>query len=177
MTRKYELLYVLNGTLPADELRAQMNRVQAIVEASAEILDVTEWGRRRLAYEIQDLREGYYVIVHFNAEPEAPKEIERLLRIADYVLRYLIVVAEGSFMPVARRSLDDELVQAKAEAEKEEAQTEEAELDAEAPAEAPEAQEVPEEEAVSEEASTTEPEKEEAGEAPQAPDTPERTEA
>ena len=108
MAKKYELLYVLNGTLPADELRAQMNRVKAVVEASAEILEVTEWGRRRLAYEIQDLREGYYVIVHFNAEPDAPREIERLLRIADYVLRYLIVVAEGTFMPAARRSVEEE---------------------------------------------------------------------
>ena len=108
MAKKYELLYVLNGTLPADELRAQISRVGAIVEASAEIVQVTEWGRRRLAYEIQDLREGYYVIVHFNAEPDAPREIERLLRIADYVLRYLIVVAEGSFMPIARRLTDEE---------------------------------------------------------------------
>ncbi|NLA95862.1 MAG: 30S ribosomal protein S6 [Clostridiaceae bacterium] len=108
MAKKYELLYVLNGTLSSDELRAQINRVSAIVEASAEIVQVTEWGRRRLAYEIQDLREGYYVIVHFNAEPDAPREIERLLRIADYVLRYLIVVAEGSFMPVARRLAEEE---------------------------------------------------------------------
>ena len=108
MAKKYELLYVLNGTLPADELRAQMSRVNTIVETSAENVQVTEWGRRRLAYEIQDLREGYYVIVHFNAEPEAPREIERLLRIADYVLRYLIVVAEGSFMPSARRLTDEE---------------------------------------------------------------------
>ena len=109
MTRKYELLYVLNGTLPADVLKTQLDRVKAIVEASAEIIDITEWGRRRLAYEIQDIRDGYYVIVHFNAEPDAPKEIERLLRISDAVLRYLIVLAEGTFMPVSRRSLDDEI--------------------------------------------------------------------
>ncbi|HPX93715.1 MAG TPA: 30S ribosomal protein S6 [Bacillota bacterium] len=121
MAKKYELLYVLNGTLPADELRVQMDRVRAIVEASAEIVQVTEWGRRRLAYEIQDLREGYYVIVHFNAEAEAPREIERLMRIADYVLRYLIVVAEGSFMPTVRRlseeGAEEEMVSDQAEAE------------------------------------------------------------
>jgi small subunit ribosomal protein S6 len=95
MTKKYELIYVLNGTLRADELKAQMERVHGIVEASGEIVDIVEWGRRRLAYEIQDLREGYYVLVYFNAAPEAPREIERLLRIYDPVLRFLIVVAEG----------------------------------------------------------------------------------
>lgn len=124
MTKKYELLYVLNGTLPGDELKAQMSRVQSIVEASAEIVDIVEWGRRRLAYEIQDLREGYYVIVHFNAEADAPKEIGRLLRISDSVLRYLITVAEGSFMPIARRSVDDEIAREEVETEAEETPTE-----------------------------------------------------
>ncbi|HZK41833.1 MAG TPA: 30S ribosomal protein S6 [Clostridia bacterium] len=168
MTRKYELLYVLNGTLPADELKAQMKRVQAIVEASAEIADVTEWGRRRLAYEIQDLREGYYVIVHFNAQPDAPKEIERLLRIADYVLRYLIVVAEGSYMPVARRSLDDEREEAEKALEVEAETAPEVEAEEEAPAEAPVAESQEDSPAVDPEPS---PEEAEAS-----PEMPERTE-
>lgn len=108
MTKKYELIYVLNGTLRADELRAQMERVHGIVEASGEIVDIVEWGRRRLAYEIQDIREGYYVLVYFNAEPDAPREVERLLRIYDAVLRFLIVVAEGNFVPTGRRTLEEE---------------------------------------------------------------------
>ncbi len=108
MTKKYELIYVLNGTLRADELRAQMERVHGIVESSAEIVDIVEWGRRRLAYEIQDIREGYYVLVYFNAEPDAPREIERLLRIYDSVLRFLIVVAEGDFVPTGKRTLLEE---------------------------------------------------------------------
>ena len=108
MTKKYELIYVLNGTLRADELRAQMERVHGIVEASGEIVDIVEWGRRRLAYEIQDLREGYYVLVYFNAAPDAPREIERLLRIYDAVLRFLIVVAEGDFVPTKRTLAEEE---------------------------------------------------------------------
>lgn len=160
MAKKYELLYVLNGTLAADELKSQMARVHSIVEASAEIAGITEWGRRKLAYEIQDLREGYYVIVHFNAEPDAPKEIERLLRISDDVLRYLIVVQEGSFMPVSRRSLDDEAAlerEAEEAAEALEAEKEEEPVQEEAPV----AEEAPaaEEEAPAEEAAeATEPE-------------------
>ena len=108
MTKKYELIYVLNGTLRADELRAQMERVHGIVEASGEIVDIVEWGRRRLAYEIQDIREGYYVLVYFNAAPDAPREIERLLRIYDAVLRFLIVVAEGDFVPTKRTLAEEE---------------------------------------------------------------------
>jgi small subunit ribosomal protein S6 len=108
MTKKYELIYVLNGTIRADELRAQMERVHGIVEASGEIVDIVEWGRRRLAYEIQDIREGYYVLVYFNAAPDAPREIERLLRIYDAVLRFLIVVAEGDFVPTKRTLAEEE---------------------------------------------------------------------
>lgn len=108
MTKKYELIYILNGTLQAEELRAQMERVHGIVETSAEIVNIVEWGRRRLAYEIQDIREGYYVIVYFNAASDAPREIERLLRIYDAVLRFLIVVAEGDFVPTGRRTLLEE---------------------------------------------------------------------
>lgn len=108
MKRKYELLYVLNGTLSDEELKAQMSRIQLIVEDSAEIEDIFVWGRQKMAYEINDIREGLYVIVHFTAEPEAPKEIERLLRIYDAVLRYLIVLAEGDFMPSVKRVTDDE---------------------------------------------------------------------
>ncbi|NMA00498.1 MAG: 30S ribosomal protein S6 [Clostridiaceae bacterium] len=123
MTKKYELLYVLNGTLRADQLKAQMQRVQELVESVAdEITDIVEWGRRRLAYEIQDVREGYYVIVHFNMNPEHASELERLLRINDAVMRYLIVLAEGSFMPSGRRTIADE----EAEREREKAKEQEA---------------------------------------------------
>jgi small subunit ribosomal protein S6 len=85
-----------------------MERVHGIVEASGEIVDIVEWGRRRLAYEIQDIREGYYVLVYFNAAPDAPREIERLLRIYDAVLRFLIVVAEGDFVPTKRTLAEEE---------------------------------------------------------------------
>lgn len=117
MQKKYELLYVLNGTLSDDVLNSQMERVQEIVAASAEIEDVFIWGRRKMAYEIQDIREGFYVIVHFLAEPDAPKELERLLRISDAVMRYLIVVAEGSFMPPVKRvgEVDEPAAEVKAE--------------------------------------------------------------
>ena len=91
MAKKYELLYVLNGTLPADELRVQMDRVRAIVEASAEIVQVTEWGRRRLAYEINKKHEGFYLVLEVLAEPGALDRMENNLRLADEVVRHKLI--------------------------------------------------------------------------------------
>ena len=109
MKKKYELLYVLNGTLTEEALGEQMTRVQAVVEAAGEIEEVFVWGRRKLAYEIQDLREGYYVIIHFHAEHDQPQNIERLLRITDFVLRYLITVSENDFMPSVKQLTEKEI--------------------------------------------------------------------
>jgi small subunit ribosomal protein S6 len=53
------------------------------------------WGRRRLAYEIDDQKEGYYVLVNFSSEAEFPKELERVLKITDGVMRYMVVRADG----------------------------------------------------------------------------------
>ncbi len=109
MKKKYELLYVLNGTLTDEALNEQMTRVQAVVEAVAEIEEVFIWGRRKLAYEIQDLRDGYYVIIHFHAEPDQPQNIERLLRISDFVLRYLITVSDNDYMPSVKQLSEKEI--------------------------------------------------------------------
>ena len=94
MTRKYELLYVINPAIGEEAIEQENERIQNIVAAQGEINQVDVWGKRRLAYEIQDEKEGYYVIVTFDSDPEYPKEIERLLRISDSVLRYLVVRAD-----------------------------------------------------------------------------------
>ena len=60
-----------------------------VTSQGGEVLDVTEWGKRRLAYEINDYREGYYVIMKFKDESNVTAELERLMRINDSVMRYL----------------------------------------------------------------------------------------
>ena len=159
--RAYELMVLINPEIDERVVEGTLNKYLDVIRKDEGTVDnVDIWGRRKLAYEIQDLREGYYVIVHFNAEPDAPKEIERLLRISDDVLRYLIVVQEGSFMPVSRRSLDDEAAlerEAEEAAEALVAEKEEEPVQEEAPV----AEEAPaaEEEAPAEEAAeATEPE-------------------
>lgn len=91
MARKYELVYIMNPSLGEETVTAITEKIKALIESSATIEKVDVWGRRRLAYEINDQKEGYYVLVYFSAEAEFPKELERVLKITDGVLRYLVV--------------------------------------------------------------------------------------
>ena len=91
MARKYEVMFILNPTLGDEAIAATTEKIQALVEASASLEKVDVWGRRRLAYEISDQKEGYYVLINFSAEAEFPKELERILKITEGVLRYLVV--------------------------------------------------------------------------------------
>jgi small subunit ribosomal protein S6 len=94
VTREYEMIYILNPT-PGEEGVAALNeRVKALLEANGEVSSIDEWGRKRLAYEIEDQREGYYYLANFSASTEAPREIERIMRITEGVMRYLIVRKE-----------------------------------------------------------------------------------
>lgn len=91
MARKYEVVYILNPALGEEAVNAIVERIQALIESSATIDQVDVWGRRRLAYEIDDQKEGFYVLVNFSAEGEFPKELERVLRITEGVLRYMVI--------------------------------------------------------------------------------------
>ncbi|MBR1451306.1 MAG: 30S ribosomal protein S6 [Lachnospiraceae bacterium] len=93
---KYELCVVLNAKIEDDERAAIIERIKNYVDRfGGTVTDVDEWGKKRLAYEVQKMREGFYYFVHFDAEPTAPIEIENRVRIMDNVLRYLCVKAEA----------------------------------------------------------------------------------
>jgi len=78
-----------------EALKALIARFNSVItDANGEIEKVSEWGKRRLAYEVQDYREGYYVLVHFKSEPDVAKELERLFKISDDVMRYLVTRME-----------------------------------------------------------------------------------
>lgn len=95
MIREYEMVYVLNPTLGEESVTTLQERVKDLVEANATELQIEDWGRKKLAYEIEDQREGLYALATFKAEEHAPREIERILRITDGVLRYLIIRKES----------------------------------------------------------------------------------
>ena len=93
---KYELAVVVNAKIEDDARAAVIEKVQAyITRFGGQVSDVDEWGKKRLAYEIQKMREGDYYFIHFEAEATAPAEIESRLRIMDNVLRFLCVRQEA----------------------------------------------------------------------------------
>ena len=89
---KYELCVVVNAKIEEAERTATLNAVKELIARfGGEITKVDEWGRKRLAYEIQKMRDGYYCFIRFNAESTAPVEIESRIRIMDNVIRFLCV--------------------------------------------------------------------------------------
>ena len=89
---KYELALVLNPTLDEEAKAAEVAKVQALLERfDSKIEKVDDWGKRRLAYEVQKMKEAYYYFIQFDAESNVPAEIESRIRIMDNVIRYLCV--------------------------------------------------------------------------------------
>ena len=89
---KYELAVVVNAQIEDEERAAVIEKVKAYVARfGGTVTDVDEWGKKRLAYEIQKMREGFYYFVHFESDATVPGEMEKRLRIMDNVIRYLCV--------------------------------------------------------------------------------------
>ena len=93
---KYELVVVLNGSLEDDEKSATMERISNyITRFGGNVVNVDDWGKKKLAYEIQKISEAFYTIITFEAPVTAPAEIERRVRIMEQVIRFLIVKQEA----------------------------------------------------------------------------------
>ena len=89
---KYELAVVVSAKIEDDERAAVIDRCKALVERfGGTISEVDEWGKRRLAYEVQKMKEAFYYFIKFEADGTAPAEIESRVRIMDNVIRYLCV--------------------------------------------------------------------------------------
>ncbi|NMB02850.1 MAG: 30S ribosomal protein S6 [Firmicutes bacterium] len=90
--RKYELMVIFVPQLDEESLAAQIEKTQGLITGvGGEIEKVDQWGKRRFAYEINDNTEGFYVVIDFKAESGATSEVERILKITDEVVRYLLV--------------------------------------------------------------------------------------
>ncbi|NLJ80420.1 MAG: 30S ribosomal protein S6 [Firmicutes bacterium] len=90
--RAYELMVIYAPNLDEEGLEAQIDRTkELIVNIGGEIEKVDTWGKRRFAYEINDNTEGFYVVIDFKAEGGTTSEVERILKITDEVVRYLLV--------------------------------------------------------------------------------------
>lgn len=94
MSKQYELVYVLNPQIGEEKIEAAKQRIEDLIAEHGEVVETDVWGQKRLAYEIEDQTEGFYVLVNFKSQADFPKELERVLKISDSVMRYLIVKVE-----------------------------------------------------------------------------------
>ena len=91
---KYELALVVSAKVE-DEVRDAVVEKAYITRYNGTITEVEEWGKKKLAYEIQKMHEGFYYFIQFEADAQFPAEVERHVRIMDNVLRYLVVKKEA----------------------------------------------------------------------------------
>ena len=93
---KYELALVVNAKVEDDVRTATVEKAKAYIERfGGTVTEVEDWGKKRLAYEIQHMREAFYYFIQFEAEGTAPAEIEKRVRIMENVVRYLCVRKEA----------------------------------------------------------------------------------
>ncbi len=92
VSRKYELMYIAHPDLGSEEVQELIDRYREMTEElGGEVENVDDWGVRRLAYEIDELREGYYVVMEFRGDQEITEELQRRLRLNDNVIRLMII--------------------------------------------------------------------------------------
>ena len=93
---KYELALVVNAKIEDEAREAVVEKAKSYVARyGGTVTEVEEWGKKRLAYEVQKMREGFYYFIQFEADATCPAEVERHVRIMDKVMRYLIVKKEA----------------------------------------------------------------------------------
>ena len=91
---KYEVLYIVDPAQGEEGIAALVEKFKALVEANGTLTSIDEWGKRRLAYPVNDLMEGYYVLMTMDAKPEFPAELDRVFKITEGVMRSLITDVE-----------------------------------------------------------------------------------
>ena len=90
----YETIFIIDASLEEDSIKALTEKFTALIAKNGTLESVDEWGKRRLAYEIDDKTEGYYVLANFKADGDFPKELDRKFRITDGILRTIIIRKE-----------------------------------------------------------------------------------
>ena len=90
----YELLFAISGNLSEEDYKALCDKFVNLINDNASDVTVNEWGKRRLAYPINYVTEGYYVLANFKSEPDFPHELTRVFGITEGILRYMTVAKE-----------------------------------------------------------------------------------
>ena len=105
----YESLFIVDLTNGEEAAKATVNKFTSLIAENGEIVDVADWGKRRLAYPINDMNDGYFTVVTFKAEASLPAELERLFNIDENVMRSIVIRLEHE--AVAKAVAADEAVE------------------------------------------------------------------
>ena len=89
--KKDETIFNINPEVDEEVIQSLIEKVKAIVEKNGSVESVDEWGKRKLAYEVQGFREGHYVLMNFTAETSIPAEMDRVFKITENIIRHIII--------------------------------------------------------------------------------------
>ena len=90
----YETVMIINPTLEEEKINGLVEKFENLISANGEVFKTDVWGKKKLAYEIDDLTEGYYVLIEFKSKPEFPVELERVYKITDGIIRDIVIKKE-----------------------------------------------------------------------------------
>ncbi|NLD46751.1 MAG: 30S ribosomal protein S6 [Clostridiaceae bacterium] len=94
MLKKYETIFITSPELSEEDTKNLIEKIKGLIETSAQLDSIDEWGKRKLAYPINDFNEGYYVLINFSSEPDFPHELERVYKITDGIIKDMIIKKE-----------------------------------------------------------------------------------
>ena len=90
----YETMFIVNPTISEDDVKATVEKFTALIAGNGTVGEVNEWGKRRLAYPINDIPEGYYVLVNFTSASDFPAELDRRYNIDENIMRGIVIRLE-----------------------------------------------------------------------------------
>lgn len=91
---KYETMFILSPDLDEEGTKGLVEKFTGMIEKAGQIDSIKEWGKKRLAYEIKDRNEGYYVLTNFTSNPQFPAELDRVFKLTEGVLKHMILKSE-----------------------------------------------------------------------------------
>ncbi|MCX7922887.1 MAG: 30S ribosomal protein S6 [Clostridia bacterium] len=91
MANRYETIFIINPEVGEDNVKALVEKFKNLLETSAQLENIDEWGKRKLAYPINDKMDGYYVLANFSSDPNFPQELERIYKITEGIIKYLVI--------------------------------------------------------------------------------------
>ena len=106
----YESMFIVSLANGEEAAKATVNKFTGLIAANAEVIEIDEWGKRRLAYPIEDMNDGYYTVATFKSEGAFPAELQRLMTIDESVMRVMVIKLEHEPVAKAAEAVAEEAV-------------------------------------------------------------------